>query len=821
MCRQERWAETQGLRIRNMNGPLNLYAFWKANDWRFLLQDMPLANPHKMLGMEIDFLTAVRKKVEQDRDEHSCPSHDGTGWIRVRRRYPKAYRSKDRSAPMYVAVDEVAHGRLLACVETSARIWWVATRIPATQSEGKPVVFELWDYVLNWLGRSTPAFETALAQLPSKSIWIEIEFPDLEKWGDHAADNLTQQASAWLTATATASESKIALSIPAGFKDEFHVPDNRAERTLIRHLLNGLSELANTELPEAKLTELLESIFPNKEARFFHVLRTESLVQMIGQTGRPSPDFIPEEDLSQSLIGLAEEVGGIPPGGRVEGQGNCLAYLEKVTNALWERIEQRINPYNRKAVVASCLSGLAELERDAEHWSMTSRALLALEENEAEVLKEAEERRAKRDEASLTNRLLAETAMYACVAGGGNQLPKAERLELMAHMRNLISVANHRDAISGGFMPPVIRVHPNGELEVDEQFYTAVMFPYTGAFFEKGFRSAARSYERWFSDYQRPDNPEMEETLNRLEQPFLEEFGITLDQFVLITMHLRRLALEQQTLFLEFDEPSLLSFLKTCCGLNENSAGCYLDRFSLPPRAAWNKNLPPGCTENDVWPWRFRRQLSLLMRPLVLLSKNPQKHWLVYPPLVQRSNAYMLNGISEAAFPAEDFKSDLMRRFCGDQANRQGNQFTRDTADHIEGLGFKSRRAIPMSAFGVPASAGDFGDVDVLAWKIDSNGVFVIECKCLRTATSVRDVVDRLEEYRGERDDSLGKHLRRLDWLQRNPSAVSSLTGIPEATITLKGLLVTDDLVPMQFFNGAAIAPKDVVSFAQLKGLLK
>ena len=126
-----------------------------------------------------------------------------------------------------------------------------------------------------------------------------------------------------------------------------------------------------------------------------------------------------------------------------------------------------------------------------------------------------------------------------------------------------------------------------------------------------------------------------------------------------------------------------------------------------------------------------------------------------------------------------------------------------------------------MSAFGVPASAGDFGDVDVLAWKIDSNGVFVIECKCLRTATSVRDVVDRLEEYRGERDDSLGKHLRRLDWLQRNPSAVSSLTGIPEATITLKGLLVTDDLVPMQFFNGAAIAPKDVVSFAQLKGLLK
>jgi hypothetical protein len=32
-----------------------------------------------------------------------------------------------------------------------------------------------------------------------------------------------------------------------------------------------------------------------------------------------------------------------------------------------------------------------------------------------------------------------------------------------------------------------------------------------------------------------------------------------------------------------------------------------------------------------------------------------------------------------------------------------------------------------MSALGVPASAGDFGDVDVLAWKIGSPVTFVIE----------------------------------------------------------------------------------------------
>ena len=128
MCRQKEWAQKHGLRIHNMNGPLNLYAFWRANGWRFLLRDMPLANPHKMLGMEIDFLTGVRKKVDEDRDEHSCPVHNGTEWVRVRRRYPKSYRSKDRSAPMYVAPANIPNGQLLGSIETTERIWWLLQR---------------------------------------------------------------------------------------------------------------------------------------------------------------------------------------------------------------------------------------------------------------------------------------------------------------------------------------------------------------------------------------------------------------------------------------------------------------------------------------------------------------------------------------------------------------------------------------------------------------------------------------------------------------------------------------------------------------------
>jgi len=821
MCRQKEWAEKRGLEIHNINGPLNLYACWRANGWRFLLRDMPLEQPRKMLVMEIDFLTKVRKEVGLNRDEHSCPTHNGEGWIRVRRRYPKSYRDKDQGAPMYLALGETQNGQLLASVETSNRVWWIATKTHATQDDVRAVVFEIWDCLLNWMSRSVSVLESTFTQLPSGSVWIEIEFSELEKWADHAADNLSQQVTARPNAVTSVLDRKIILTIPGDFKNKFHVPDNRAERALVGCIANAVADLAATYFSDDRLNALLEAIFPNREARFFHVLRTENLVQMIEGASRPRPDFIADEDVSQSLIGLSQEIGSVPLGGKVQGQVECLAYLGKATNTLWERIENKLSCFNRRSVAMRCFGALAELERDAEHWAMTSRAVLALEHNDTESVEEADERRAQRDAASLTTRLIVETAMYACPEADGHPIPQAEYLALMADMKNLISTANHRDAISGGFMPALVHVFPNGELDVDDHFYASVMLPYTHALTTGSIRSAAKNYEKWFVNYQRPDSPKSEDTLDRLEKPFLEEYGITVDQFALVLVHLGRLALKHQNLILEFDEPSFLSFLNAECGIDEMSAKCYLDRFSLPPRRAWNKEFPTGCADKDVWPWRFRRQLSLLMRPLVLLANEPTKRWLAYPPLIQRSNAYILNGIGEAEFPTEHFRSVEMRRFCGDQANRQGHQFAHAVADRMEQLGCLVRREVSMSSLGVPASLGNYGDVDVLAWKFGQPHVFIIECKYLRTAASVRDVVDRLDEFRGERDDYLAKHLRRLNWLKSNPSAVVALTGIPATAIQFKGLLVTDDLVPMQFFGGAAISPQEVVPFNQLRNLLK
>ena len=140
-------------------------------------------------------------------------------------------------------------------------------------------------------------------------------------------------------------------------------------------------------------------------------------------------------------------------------------------------------------MVKNCLRSLAELETDAEHWSMTARSQLALQDNESEVIQVALTRRSNGDAASITNRLLIETAMYACATEGGRVFTRSDHLELLAQTLNLVSTANHRDAISEGFMVPEVHVFPNGELDVDEQFYTSVMRPYLRACLKKEKRT--------------------------------------------------------------------------------------------------------------------------------------------------------------------------------------------------------------------------------------------------------------------------------------------------------------------------------------------
>jgi hypothetical protein len=163
-----------------------------------------------------------------------------------------------------------------------------------------------------------------------------------------------------------------------------------------------------------------------------------------------------------------------------------------------------------------------------------------------------------------------------------------------------------------------------------------------------------------------------------------------------------------------------------------------------------------------------------------------------------------------------------MKAYVGEQANRKGHEFTKKVEDVFLQTTMQTRIEVEMHSLGAAKQSG-LGDIDVLAWSIKSKIVYVVECKRLRMALNVREVIQRLEDFMGDvqKKDSLGKHLRRITWLQQNSSAVAKITGLAVGTFRMRPLLVTSDIVPMQFFQKMQFPLDQVVPYSELSRALK
>jgi hypothetical protein len=258
--------------------------------------------------------------------------------------------------------------------------------------------------------------------------------------------------------------------------------------------------------------------------------------------------------------------------------------------------------------------------------------------------------------------------------------------------------------------------------------------------------------------------------------------------------------------------------LKEKAGLTDPQVDSFLERFVLPIRPSWDRKLPRGCDKSDVLPWRYYRGLSVLVRPFVEISRAP-RNFAISAPHLHRWLGYLTSSIAEGHLPARIFQSSQMKSYLGSIAEKKGHQFNGEVAELLQTILPDQRVEIKMTELGTPAQP-DLGDVDVLAWDTKSGVVLLIECKRLKLALTVRQVIQQLEGFRGDtanREDALAKHQRRVDWLKQNPGELSRVTGIPEDQISWNPLLVTSGRVPMAFIDAIDFSKDQVVPLRDVK----
>ena len=812
--------DAYGVKTVNLSGLVNLYAYWKSNGFRLVPRD---TDPRSlgMLNINCDFATTLRVETKKRKDVHCVRSHDGKRWVQLTRQNAKPLFREDGAIPLYVDLDSVAKGYLVGCIKRDRTNWWIVA--PPRQENPKftNLILRLWECVEGWVARLTPIVERAF-NFAVRSVEIQLDLPSLPNW-DCSFQTIRSAHAKELSMSGDNVLMRIVLTMPEEFMVKFNTPKNVAEAEIVAALLRGTAELAGVILGDQKVAEFTREIMKNDDARFFHVVQTHSIEQIVAGAGRPEPLFIPEEDFSLSQQGIADLVGRPPDGNEIVGVGLCKKYLADTVTKLWERIETRLNVLNRELVVLRCFHALDEVARDEKHWDMTARSQFALHEDKQNVHDVLLVRRSDRGKASLCNRLIIETAQYACLQDDGKIFGEADHVAILADMTLLVLLASHRDGVAYGFMKPTIEIAQNGELDVDEKFYATVMSQYFTKRGRVASEEAASDYDSYFPGVERPDesaNIKDEKGLNDFDKAFAPEFGFSVHLLFRALDEFRTIAVKTDILGGKITEDVMQQVLEVS-GFEPPEAEAFLRRFTLPIRTGWNKDLPPRCRESDVFPWRFRRQLSLNMRPLVQVSTSPRA-WVISVPTFEKSVTYVIGHLERARFPKEFFHSEAMQSYVGHITNKRGHAFAEKVAKVFGQSGCSVKLETEVTEIGAPKKLG-LGDVDVLSWDKTSGRVYIVECKRLLPATSVREVVQRLEEFRGntKEKDSLGRHLRRIDWLKNNAEALAKITGIPREKTKMVPLLVTSDIMPMEFFEGMNFPTSQVLSFDELAERLR
>src|SRR5690606_37519349 len=129
---------------------------------------------------------------------------------------------------------------------------------------------------------------------------------------------------------------------------------------------------------------------------------------------------------------------------------------------------------------------------------------------------------------------------------------------------------------------------------------------------------AIDSYGELFKEAKEADDVE-----NKLEDQFLQaikaEFGIDVDDLRTFLEEVEDIGYEKGSLLYSIKQSEILERAKVKDSIQEIALKVILDKFSLKPRSSWD-SLPDEYVGRDLYPWLYRRRLSLMMKPVLRLD---------------------------------------------------------------------------------------------------------------------------------------------------------------------------------------------------------
>ncbi|MFK0299582.1 hypothetical protein ACIQTU_10220 [Brevundimonas sp. NPDC090276] len=793
--------EELGLGLHNINGLLNLVAWMRSLDGHlvphgdlpddFMREGMP-----SFLMVQQDLLRDLRQEVAREHDPHAVLDPRGV-WRRVSKEGQSLF-TEDRAHPLYVTDDFGPEGPS-GVFFTPTRGWWCNVELP--DDAPGALATDYWRMVAIWLCKAAPVLEQALQGLPDAPLQLTVRFEEAVQEREVDFERLTyEQARAEFRPIVNAASRTLTLDVGSLFdRASFH-PDNIAERALVDAVVEGFAELAGHALTANDRAELVGQIMPSPLARHRHAFYTTRFRDFVRQSIPRSPIALDEIDDALLKLGLGWRARDRALGPNLNGKDECKAFMSVLVETAENELLEELKQFDRVAIIGMLLRNHEAAATEQLHWHRTSAAVLALHDDKEAALEVIGHHDSKMSAVFQTTRLLLEMAICQCPLDGGRPPGVLDLARLMAKMGMIFHYGGWSDAIHWEVMEPSLRITPLGDVHGKLNYIAEVFEPFARASSDVRTKDATERYAENFEEVQVTPSAEP-----AFDPTFLaalkEEFGVSLDEIRLFADSVEDIAITAGRAVIGVPRSALLDVKVQAISLPREAVERLVDYLTFKPRPSW-RDVPPGYEARDRHPWRFRRRLSVLRRPLIQIDEADDPRMLIAPGLVRDALMYSLSNYHRGDFPQWQLKP-LMKRWQGRTADQRGTKFAQEVAAWFREQGWQAEVEVKITKLLQQGQDRDYGDVDVLAWHKGEDRILAIECKDVQYRKTYGEIAEQLADFRGEvrsngKRDYLLLHLDRMELISEKFDRVKSYLGMPSAT-KVESHLMFKNPVPMTF----------------------
>lgn len=799
-------------RLMAIGGTMDAYAIYRKNHGSLLHSDD--ANPIGGMMMIVNGSSdEFRREVQMQQHEHAVPI-----FYEGKLAYAKVSRFKDY-APIYIEKEISMYFRIV--IENFKMPVWITS--PQTKSGKESWATYACEAVAFWLNKMEPSLVPYLNE--QRLIQFEIEIVVAEELLNTEQFEIKTVDISQIKLGIEIDVPRIRISIPFDYLYAVMLPDNRADKILMKAALQGFVEYIeasgnSTTLTADLIAEMVEQTLQPAGAKMLLFSDASANIKMDSRN-LPPVRYISDTDISYILDNL---VSYLPAGyaipEEIADKKDKIKLCDDIVSALIEQITTRLTRFDG----AGLLKWLIKLNEKCIQLREFREILIPAKiacfsdlQTEVEELMDSER--------NLVTTAHATRTLIEFVATNiptGRTWPNLDDIdELLALTNQLTEWGALSEAMRMGIDDPKMGLLPSGRIGTDKAVEREAFKPYAVAKTESTVFKNIEDFESNYVPARKTGETHETDESKALDAAFKAEFGITLTTLSKIIGTLINEGFVNAQSCMIIEEAALRALLSKIDKITADDINKALHILTLLERKSIG--VPPdGYTSLDIFPWRYNRSISYIRRPLVKLTRKEAVHYYFgYRHLMQFiDNLFHL--LYSSKLPG--VKSEEMKSWLAAASGDKGNPFREAVKKWFEGN--SGYEIIPHEVHidkdapkGHIQADKHYGDIDLFVINHEHRIIYPIECKNIHGGRNVHEMRVEMDDYLGrdgkDKKAKMRKHVERNDWLNANKAALKDLVSDAE-NYTIKSFILTADEIPLSYLKKDDL-PLPVKSFAFLR----